>query len=275
MKKNKKTEHSTISLLLSIVMAVGIFIVLTAVSSSLGFFHKNTITSSLQKSDYGVQAAQELQGKVDELLTGAGLPSGLWQDMIDEGTLYTEFAAFREKPTDKSKAEEFDAELKSRIYSYLTSQGVEQTEDVKRTVEALGKEAGSLYQKYLMPSSIPSLDNLSAQWGNTLKLIGDISALVALVCAGILWKKERYHHRAMRCITASTFAGAFWYLLFHIWLQDKLKSITTEIQPDYYQNFMSQYLSVSFQTSFVIAIVSVAAAIGMLAIVFRFKKTDS
>lgn len=275
MKKSKKTEYSTISLLLSIIMSVGILILLTAVSSSLGYFHENTITGSLQKSEYGVKAAQALQAKTDELLKQAGLPTGLWEDMIDESTLYTEFAAFRNNPSDKTRAEEFGAQIKERIYSYLDGKGVKQTEDIERTVEALGKDAGALYQKYLMPSSIPSLDSLSAQWGKKLMIIGIIATVVTLLCAGILWKMEKYHHRAMRYISAATIASAIWYWLFHIWLQDKLQNTAALVQPDYYENFMSEYLSVSFGTSCVVGVAAVVIAIGMFLVMFRLKKTDS
>lgn len=275
MKKSKKTEYSTINLLLSIIMAVGICIALTAVSSNLGFFHENTITGSIQKSEYGVNAAQALQAKTDELLQQAGLPSGLWQDMTDESTLYTDFAAFRDNPDNKTRAEEYGNEIKERIYTYLTSKGVKRTEDIERTVEALGKDASVLYQKYLMPSSVPSLDKMSSQWGKKLIIIGMIGALVTLLCAGILWAMEKHHHRAMRCITASTIAGAIWYWLIHIWLQNKLQAMAAGVQPDYYQRFMSEYLSASFRASYVIGIIAIAIAIGMLVVVFRFKKTNS
>lgn len=238
--KWKKIWPAGLAMLLLIFgMAIGSLAAIT----EFGFFSGRVMVNQVASEGYYNKVYETFHKNLNTILTSAGFPEGLLDDMIDEKTMYLDGKLALEASLNTSRTKEFlniQDETKEVLMNYLEE---ENYNNISGVSDSVGNLAGMIQNSYVdslkFTYSEVLLEGKEAgqKICNLCIAVGIFLCVAALV---LLVLGQRYIHRIFRLIgwssmvpALATTAASAWYLLTRRYQQISL------IPGDYNQFFIS------------------------------------
>lgn len=276
MERRHKKTHAWISLAFAFLLTVLFVILYISFGMGMGVFNSRSITNSINSIDYYDRVYAAVTQSTEELLLQAGLPDTILSDIITPGRVhvdgmnYVNEAINRKQKNDITVYEEpqsqpryiLNKEIELHILEYMEQEFIEQksirqsaqfSEEIATIVNAIEYD----YNNKVQLKFVDYLMNYKIDYNKIMIImIPSLILLISILCY-MLIRIYRYRYRGIRFIVYALSASSILTIILSLYLLISRSYSKFVITPDYYNEFVSEYLKLS---------ITVFAYIGMMGI---------
>ncbi len=275
MKPHNAKLQIIISCVFTFILTLLLVILYLCVGFNFGVFNSKTVSRELNESNYYDEVYQEIYGSVQTLVTEAGFPTSVMEEVITFERVYIAGQNYMKAVLSGSefeiKTDKIRDELTDNIYQYLLEEDLQLTQDLDVGIEILVSAVAEDYtegqQLQFLHDFVEYRDNfLSTIW----VLLPILIVLIGFLCYFLI-RMQIYIHRGVRyivyAISSSSLLTVFaaGYLL----ITEQYAKIT--IVPDYYKDFIAAYLRWDITVFIYISGIAFTAAIALISLISFLK----
>ena len=243
----------------------------------LGFVGKRSLNEAMSESNYITNAQNYMTEKLHELLKGMSLPEELADQMLEEDESYLEITNYIDAVYDGNRAAfdttQFRENFINVINQYLLEHNISVSEQLQQSVETAAKSAEHTYRQYIEPTFADTLYQLNEKYSQKVVIVLIVSILMAAVIITILLLLYHYKHHAIRYLVYSLIAAIGLNLLVSFRLVGVDLQKKLGVGPQYYLDFLHQYLKGGAILGIAVSVVAVAVVIVVAAVGRQLKRT--
>lgn len=250
------SKRTLISLLFAFVMTL-LFVILTiSMGLNIGVFNSRSIIKSIDQSDYYNKAYDRIKQKTETILSEFGLPEDTLSEVITPSRVHADGINYvNARLNNKSQYKpEINKDIELHIQQYILNQSGYQPEQqsVQQSDQQLEESSSNIHrigkiieEEYKSAVELRFVDYLMTYKANYKKLNAILLPIIFLlmgILSYMLIRMYRHRYRGIRYIAYAMIASSILTLFtVSIWLLRK-DFIGFEVSPDYYQQFVSNYV---------------------------------
>lgn len=276
---NRKKGNSSFWLSIIIAFLLSIFLTMASYLGGIyfGLFNKTLILDSLNKTSYYGAIVDYTVDKAEALAIPMGLKPEVFKDVFTLDETYAEGKTLIEANLNGREYTPNTSKMKERLISninlYLKQQNLTTTTEQQANINTFANTVADEYSKNLTIPYIKYFTNLRNIFSK-LVIVG-IPVLLALSAFAVflLIRLHSWLHRALRYIAYSTLATSLMTAIFPIFLLINGSYKRINITPEYFYNFIMNYITESILTFIYISLLLLAISIFLIAAIF-FKRRE-
>lgn len=247
-----KIVRTTVSVLLSFLIAAALFAGVFAVELQAGWLNCSKLHQELSSNAYPYQMIDQMEEEIKELLETHAIGEAVVDNIWNEDELYRIFYGYSENVLLKGKTENNDTyrfaeKLKGSLEDMLTEQGAGGLDAVASEIDLTVADAAAIYQNYMYPGFLERFYRLADSTHPALYLMIVVSLIVFAASVAVLWKLYHYKHHAAEYIAAGFLTGTVWNFLAVLFVGNGGWIASAGIGPEFYRNLIEGFLKSSLQ----------------------------
>ncbi len=271
MEHKKKLKVKAISLVFTFLLTMLLIVLFVCLDLYFGVFHDKSILRKVNESNYYNEVYKVLNTDAEALVTEAGLPASVMEEVITlervyiNGKQYIE-AALQGRTADISTAK-LREKLLENINSYLASADILQEQEVAAGVEGLVKDVEQMYLQKIRVEYIHYLTDYRIKFLSALRWVIPLLLLLIGVTCYFLIKIHPYKHRGIRQIDYALNAASVLAIGTAVYLLTTGNYIKSGITPEYYSKFISLSLQWDFQVLLYLGCIGAAVSLVLMTLI--------
>lgn len=267
--------RGTFAFLLTLFFAI----LLVCLGFDIGVFNDRIIIQKVNESNYYNEVHKELNERAGELVTEAGLPVSVLTDVISlervyvNGKYYIEDTLAGNEPV--IKTDRIREDLTNNIDSYLQEQEIARTQELNTGVEEVISETEEVYRQGIQLELMNYITEYKTSYTNLMKIVLPILVILSGVLCFFLIKMNKYKHRGVRQIAYAVIASSSMAILTSAFLLLTRQYTKVEASPDYYYNFLVNYLKWDMKVLLYLGFMGVIISIILITLVGYLKNRIS
>ena len=261
----KDTTRSIISVLLSFVLSLIIFVLVIVACTSATLFDQNFILKRLNESNYYRATVNSTIENFQALGIPGGIPEEVFDDIINEEFVKNDIVdmlwdSYNNVPY-QANLEPLKTRLNNEFVNYANENNIEITDETEESLKTLVNYCADEYKNQISNPVISFLGQIKVTVYNILVAALIIMTVMISLILVFLFKMQHYKHRAIRYIVYSQFAALLMTAVIPaIVLINKIYT-KIHISPEHLYNFC-----VSISQDYLITLLLSGAALGIIGV---------
>lgn len=263
--EKRVSKRTQLSLLFAFIMTLLFIILIIIFGLNIGVFNSRSIIKSIDQSDYFNKAYDRINQKTESIFSEFGLPEDTLSEVITPSRVHADGmnyvnAILNNKTQYKA---EINKDIELNIQQYISNQSEQPSSGVAQLGNAIEEEYKSVVE-------LRFVDNLMTYKTNYRKLNTILLPFIILlvgILSYMLIRMYRHRYRGIRYIAYAMIASSVLILLIvSFWLLTK-EYMGFEVAPDYYQQFVSNYIRMGLMVYVYIGIMGLVIAIALITLI--------
>lgn len=273
MSKQKK-GHSSFWISTIIAFLLAIFLTMASYLGGIyfGLFNKALLLDSVNKTSYYNSIMDYTLEKVEALAIPMGLQPEVFDNVFTLDETYAEGKAImqanlngKEYTPDTSKVVD---RLVSNINIYLNQQNLKITSEQQANITTFANTVANEYAHNLSLPYIKYYTNIRNMFAKLVYIGMPVLLVLSAFAVFLLLKLHSWLHRALRYIAYSTLAASLMTAILPIFLLINGSYKHLNISPEYFYNFMVNYITQSLFTFIYVSLLLFAISIVIIAVIY-------
>lgn len=242
---------------------------------SFGLFNDKSITKAMNESNYYNAVHKALNSYSEELVTEAGLPVSILEEVFTTQRLYIAGKNYVEQvlrgEESDTKTDKLQKKFSENLEHYLDQEKILETEELQNGTSDL---ITKLEVEYKAAVSLPFaryFTEYKRQYNTFLRiLLPIIIVFISVICYFVI-RIHRYRHRGLRYIVYALMAASLLTIVAAVYLLLTKQYTGAVITPDYYKNFLQEYLRWSVTVFLYIGGIGLTISVGLISLISYLK----
>ncbi len=245
MKRKKSKIRIVINNTFACILTLLIVILYLSLGFSFGVFNDRSILSKLDESQYYDMVYDNYYENAVKMLQESGFPKQVLEEAVPFDKIYVGGKNYVNNILAGEAAQINTIKLRNALTDsfnrYLTEQGIVRTNELNTGIEVLISELENNYVDSIQLQFVNYYKEYKSKFLDLMKIAIPLDLiLIGLLCFFLI-RMHRFKHRGMRYINYASIASSCLILVTAIYLLLIKKYMAIDVNPKYYQKFLTAY----------------------------------